>query len=65
MLLPNSRAKDLPELSDLRARQRAVWLPGLAPEIVFDTAWLKTEADWIKAGEIVFHAPVNTRLILS
>ncbi len=27
------------------------------PEIVFDTAKLKTEADWIKAGELVFEAP--------
>ena len=27
------------------------------PEIVFDPAKLKTEADWIKAGELVFDAP--------
>lgn len=28
------------------------------PEIVFDPAKLKTEADWIKAGELVFDAPI-------
>ena len=27
------------------------------PEIVFDPATLKTEADWIKAGELAFDAP--------
>ena len=29
------------------------------PEIVFDPAKLKTEADWIKAGELVFEAPIG------
>jgi hypothetical protein len=29
------------------------------PEIVFDAAKLKTEADWIKAGELVFDAPIE------
>ena len=29
------------------------------PEIVFDPAKLKTEADWIKAGELVFDAPLG------
>ena len=28
------------------------------PEIVFDPATLKTEADWIKAGELAFDAPI-------
>ncbi len=28
------------------------------PEVVFDAAKLKTEADWIKAGELVFEAPI-------
>lgn len=28
------------------------------PEIIFDPAKLKTEADWIKAGEVVFDAPI-------
>jgi len=31
-------------------------LKQLEPEIVFDPAKLKTEADWIKAGELVFDA---------
>jgi hypothetical protein len=34
------------------------WLKQQEPEIVFDAAKLKTEADWIKAGEIVFDAPI-------
>lgn len=29
------------------------------PEIVFDATKLKTEADWIKAGELVFDAPIE------
>jgi mono/diheme cytochrome c family protein len=28
------------------------------PEILFDPARLKTEADWVKAGELVFDAPI-------
>src|SRR5207247_2005115 len=28
------------------------------PEIAFDAAKLKTEEDWIKAGEIVFDSPI-------
>ncbi|MCG3160822.1 MAG: hypothetical protein JMDDDDMK_01897 [Acidobacteria bacterium] len=35
------------------------WLKQQEPETVFDAATLKTEADWIKAGEIVFDAPVS------
>ena len=31
----------------------------LEPESVFDPATLKTEADWIKAGELVFDAPTG------
>ena len=35
------------------------WLKQQEPEVeVFDTAKLKTEADWIKAGEAVFDAPI-------
>jgi hypothetical protein len=30
------------------------WLERQEPEIIFDASRLKTEADWIKAGEIVF-----------
>lgn len=29
------------------------------PEIVFDSSTLKTEADWIKAGEAVFDTPIG------
>ena len=29
------------------------------PEIVFDASRLKTEEDWIKAGELVFDAPIE------
>ncbi|MGH9632797.1 MAG: hypothetical protein ACRD7E_31220 [Bryobacteraceae bacterium] len=37
----------------------AEWLKNREPEIAFDSAKLKTRADWIKAGEIVFNAPVS------
>lgn len=30
------------------------------PQIVFDAIQLKTEEDWIKAGEVVFDAPLGT-----
>lgn len=33
------------------------WLKRQEPELAFDAARLKTEADWIKAGEAVFDAP--------
>ena len=33
------------------------WLERQEPEAVFDASKLKTEADWIKAGETVFDAP--------
>jgi hypothetical protein len=29
------------------------------PQVVFDSSKLKSEADWIKAGEIVFDAPID------
>ncbi|HXG67082.1 MAG TPA: di-heme oxidoredictase family protein [Blastocatellia bacterium] len=35
------------------------WLKQQEPQTVFDAAKLKTEADWIKAGEIVFDAPIS------
>src|SRR5215831_16766645 len=31
----------------------------IEPEITFDPAKLRTEKDWIKAGELVFDAPVE------
>lgn len=34
------------------------WLKQQEPETVFDAAKLKTEEDWIKAGEIVFESPI-------
>jgi hypothetical protein len=34
------------------------WLKQQEPETVFDASKLKTEKDWIKAGEIVFDAPI-------
>src|ERR1043165_9132438 len=34
------------------------WLKQQEPEIAFDPAKLKTEQDWIKAGELVFNAPI-------
>ena len=35
------------------------WLKQQEPEIIFDAAKLKTEADWVRAGEIVFEAPIS------
>ena len=37
------------------------WLREQEPEIVFDPSKLKTEADWINAGKLVFEAPLNYR----
>ncbi len=34
------------------------WLRQQEPETVFDASKLKTEADWIEAGEAVFDAPI-------
>jgi hypothetical protein len=34
------------------------WLKQQEPETVFDASKLKTEADWIKAGAVVFDAPI-------
>jgi hypothetical protein len=34
------------------------WLKQQEPETVFDASGLKSEADWIEAGEIVFDAPI-------
>src|SRR6185369_17911852 len=35
------------------------WLKQQAPESTFDASALKTEADWIKAGELVFESPIS------
>lgn len=34
------------------------WLKQQEPETAFDVSRLKTEADWIRAGEVVFDAPI-------
>ncbi len=35
------------------------WLQQQDPVIAFDSSVLKTEADWVRAGEIVFDAPIG------
>lgn len=35
------------------------WLAQQEPEIAFDPSALKTEEDWVKAGELVFDAPIT------
>ena len=35
------------------------WLKKQEPQIAFDPADLKTQQDWINAGELVFNAPVS------
>jgi hypothetical protein len=35
------------------------WLKQQEPKIAFDAAKLKTQEDWIRAGEIVFDAPIS------
>ena len=37
------------------------WLEHQEPEVVFDRSKLKTEADWIEAGRIVFHTSLDSR----
>src|SRR5262245_55839212 len=34
------------------------WLQQQEPELTFDASTLKTESDWIRAGELVFDAPI-------
>ena len=41
------------------------WLKQQEPEVAFDAAKLKSKEDWIKAGEMVFDAPLGTGTILS
>ena len=36
------------------------WLRQQEPQVVFDPANLKTEADWIAAGEMLFDHPIDT-----
>ena len=37
------------------------WLREQEPQLVFDSSQLRTEADWISAGKLVFEAPLNYR----
>ena len=39
------------------------WLKQREPVIVFDPAELRTETDWIRAGELVFDAPIRYRAL--
>jgi hypothetical protein len=40
------------------------WLLKQEPEIVFDASKLKTEEDWIKAGELMYELPESYSIIL-
>lgn len=40
------------------------WLKRQDPEVIFDAAKLKTEEDWIKAGQTVFHSPIAYDVIV-
>ena len=49
-------------------REPAGYFAGLLqrePEIVFDSATLRTTADWVRAGEMVFDAPISYDVIYS
>lgn len=41
------------------------WLRRQEPETVFDASKLKTEADWTRAGEVVFDAPTSYDVLVS
>jgi hypothetical protein len=41
------------------------WLKQQEPETVFDSSKLKTEDDWIRAGEIVFEAPTSYDVLVN
>jgi hypothetical protein len=41
------------------------WLKQQEPETAFDASQLKTEADWIRAGEVVFEAPISYDVLVS
>jgi hypothetical protein len=41
------------------------WLKQQEPEPAFDASKLKSEADWIKAGELVFEAPTSYNAIVT
>ena len=35
------------------------WLKQREPEVIFDASLLRTKEDWIKAGKVVFQAPIS------
>ena len=39
------------------------WLRKQEPEIIFNPADLKTDSDWIKAGEIIYDLPINSQVM--
>jgi hypothetical protein len=41
------------------------WLNEQEPEVAFDPARLKSQSDWIKAGELVFDAPIAYDFIVT
>jgi hypothetical protein len=41
------------------------WLREQEPQVGFDPARLRSEADWIKAGELVFDAPFGFNFVIS
>lgn len=45
--------------SAMTEEQYLDWLPKQEPEIAFDPERLRTQEDWIKAGELVFDAPMS------
>ena len=41
------------------------WLNEQEPEVAFDSTRIKSQADWIKAGEVVFEAPITYDFIVT
>jgi hypothetical protein len=41
------------------------WLEKQEPEVIFEPARLRSEADWIKAGELVFDAPFGFNFVIT
>jgi len=39
------------------------WLRKQEPEIIFNPTDLKTDSDWIKAGEIIYDLPINSQVM--
>jgi len=62
LLLSNSRARDVQAVSRVRVGARPGRVSGAAfrvdPEVTFDPKMLRTEDDWIRAGQEVFRYPI-------